>query len=104
MAIRKIPSINDEIDFKLFLIIARKNILWVILFLIIALVGAFLYLRYTYPLYETQAVIQLDVKSEANKYLTTISDQSNPTEEGMAKRVELLRSPVFLQRALPSFH
>jgi tyrosine-protein kinase Etk/Wzc len=99
MALKKIPVINDEIDLKLFSHIAKKNIIFVIIFLAIAAVGAFLYLRYTYPLYETQAVIQLDVKSEADKYLTEVTGKGKPTEEGMAKRVELLRSPVFLQRS-----
>jgi tyrosine-protein kinase Etk/Wzc len=99
MAFKKIPVINDEIDIKLFLHIARKNLIFLISFVAISLIGAFVYLRYTYPLYETQAIIQLDVKSEANKYLNALSGKETPMEEGMAKRVELLRSPVFLARA-----
>lgn len=99
MAFRKIPAINDELDIKLFLHIARKSIFYIVTFIAVAIVGAFLYLRYTYPLYETHAIIQLDVKNEADKYLNAFTDEK-PAEEGMAKRVELLRSPVFLARAL----
>jgi tyrosine-protein kinase Etk/Wzc len=98
MATRRIPVFNEEFDVKLFFHIGRRNFLYLMLFFMLAVVGAFLYLRYTYPLFETHAVIQLDVKSEANKYLSALTNQTNPAEEGMAKRVELLRSPVFLQR------
>ncbi|HOV12148.1 MAG TPA: polysaccharide biosynthesis tyrosine autokinase, partial [Bacteroidales bacterium] len=57
---------------------------------------AFLYLRYTLPLFETSAVIQIDRNDEARSMfgLTGSFEEDN----FMAKKVELIRSAVFLQR------
>jgi capsular exopolysaccharide synthesis family protein len=98
MEIKKIPAINDEFDVKLLLFTAKKNFFFVIIFLVISIVLAFLYLRYTYPEYETKTVIQLDVQNEANKFVLFQEEQA--TESDIANRIELLRSPVFLKRAL----
>lgn len=98
MEIKKIPAINDEFDVKLLLFTAKKNFLFIIIFLAISMVLAFLYLRYTYPEYETKTVIQLDVQNEANKFVLFQEEQT--TESDIANRIELLRSPVFLKRAL----
>jgi tyrosine-protein kinase Etk/Wzc len=94
--IKKISSINDELDIKLFLYIARKNIFFPIIFLIIALSGAWLYLRYTPPVYQTSAILQLGTQSQATRILPT----ANIYDDDLAKQLELLRSSVFLQRAL----
>jgi tyrosine-protein kinase Etk/Wzc len=93
---RKISSINDELDIKLFLYIARKNFLFLIVFVLIAGSGAWMYLRYTPPVYQTSTIIQLGSQSQVTKILPT----ANIYEDDMAKQIELMRSSVFLQRAL----
>ena len=98
MEIKKIPAINDEFDVKLLLFTAKKNFFYIIIFLVISLVLAFLYLRYTYPEFETKTVIQLDVQNEADKFV--LFQQEQATAGDIANRIELLRSPVFLKRAL----
>eukprot|EP00825_Cyclidium_porcatum_P003999 TRINITY_DN11860_c0_g1_i2.p1 TRINITY_DN11860_c0_g1~~TRINITY_DN11860_c0_g1_i2.p1 ORF type:complete len:765 (-),score=91.73 TRINITY_DN11860_c0_g1_i2:4-2298(-) len=98
MEIKKIPAINDDFDVKLLLFTAKKNFFYIIIFLLISLIFAFLYLRYTYPEYETKTVIQLDVQNEANKVV--LFQQEQATESDISNRIELLRSPVFLKRAL----
>jgi capsular exopolysaccharide synthesis family protein len=98
MEIKKIPAINDEFDVKLLLFTAKKNFFYIIIFLVISLVFAFLYLRYTYPEFETKTVIQLDVQNEADKFV--LFQQEQVTAGDIANRIELLRSPVFLKRAL----
>ncbi len=95
-AIKKISAINDELDIKLFLYIAKRNILFPVIFIILALSGSWLYLRYTPPIYQTSAIIQLGSQSEATRILPT----ANIYDDDMAKQIELMRSTVFLQRAL----
>ncbi|NLF42757.1 MAG: hypothetical protein GX587_08680, partial [Bacteroidales bacterium] len=92
---KKISNINDELDVKLFLYIARHNILYPIVFIIVAFCGAFLYLRYTPPVYQTSAIIQLSSENQANRILPTATIY----DDDIAKQIELLRSSVFLQRS-----
>lgn len=93
---KKISTLNDELDPKLFLYIAKRNILFLIAFVIIAIAGSFLYLRYTQPVYQTSAILQLSVEDQARRVLPTTSLQ----DDDIAKKIELLRSSVFLHRAL----
>lgn len=95
-ATKKISNINDELDIKLFFYIAKKNILFPVIFIIVAATGAWLYLRYTPPIYQTSTIIQLGSQSQATRILPT----ANIYEDDMAKQIELMRSSVFLQRAL----
>ncbi len=93
---KKISSINDELDIKLFFYIAKRNILFPVIFIIIAIAGAWLYLRYTPPIYQTSSILQLGSQSHATRILPT----ANIYDDDMAKQIELMRSSVFLQRAL----
>jgi tyrosine-protein kinase Etk/Wzc len=93
---KKISSINDELDIKLFLYIAKRNILFPIVFVILAISGAWLYLRYTPPIYQTSTTLQLGSQSQVTRILPT----ADIYEDDMAKQIELMRSTIFLQRAL----
>ena len=93
---KKISTLNDELDPKLFLYIAKRNILFLIAFVIIAIAGSFLYLRYTQPVYQTSAILQLSVDEQTRRVLPTTTLQ----DDDIAKKIELLRSSVFLNRAL----
>ncbi len=94
--LKKISTLNDELDIKLFLYIAKRNILFPIAFVILAVTGAYLYLRYTQPVFQTSAILQLSTENQASRILPT----ATLYEEDIAKQIELLRSSVFLQRAL----
>lgn len=93
---KKISNINDELDVKLFLYITKKNILFLIVFIVIALTGSFIYLRYTQPLYQASSVIQISIEDRAKNILPT---QTFFDEEDLAEKIELMRSQVFLERA-----
>jgi tyrosine-protein kinase Etk/Wzc len=95
---KKISVLNDELDVKLFIYIAKRNILFPIAFIAMAIAGSYLYLRYTPPVFQTSAILQLGGESQANRFLSTV----NIYEDDMAKQIELVRSSVFQQRALSS--
>ena len=69
MVERKISNLNDEFDLKLFLKVAKRNSAWIVLFFIISFLMAFLYLRYTYPIYEAKTVIQIALADKNSKLL-----------------------------------
>ncbi len=93
---KKISVLNDELDVKLFLYIAKKNLIFVLLLFAIAISSAYLYLRYTPPLYQASSVIQIASELEKTRILPT----AHIYEDDIARKIELLRSSVFLQRAL----
>ena len=66
---KKVSNINDEFDFKLFMHIARKNVIWLFLFLGISSTIAFFYLRYTPAIYESGATIKLSTENKASEIL-----------------------------------
>ncbi len=94
--LKKISNINDEFDAKLFLYIAKKNILFLVVFFGLAMAGSFIYIRYTPPIYQTSAILQIGSEDKARTILMTKSY----FDDDIAEQVELMRSQVFLERAL----
>lgn len=102
MAKKKISPINEEFDFKLFVTIARKNMLWFFLFMITSMGTGLLILRYTAPVYEASTILKIANENNAQNVLGISSDNkifSNDNQQ-LAGHVELIRSRVILQRAL----
>ena len=94
----RISNFSGEFELGLFIHIARRSILWVIAFFLLAWAGAFIYLRYTQPVFESTSVIQLQSSDEANKILNVNNFYEKSDE--LAEAIELLRSKVFFERVL----
>lgn len=94
---KNIPQINQDLDFKLLLHVLSKNLVWIVFLFVLGITSAFLLIRYTKPVYRAKSVIQLTSNEDAQK---NILDQSlNPyTGMNLAKEIELIKSPVFMQR------
>lgn len=93
---KPIPKINLDFDLGLLLLILRKNVLWIVLFAIIGIISTFLIIRYTNPVFLSRAEIQLTNEESANSILR--DGMVGLPEENLAKEIELLRSPVFINR------
>lgn len=98
MAKKKISNINDELDIKLFLYIAGKSLIYVILFIGIAITSSFLYLRYTYPVYSTSAVIQINYNDEEVSKILGTQNFYQEQQSELVKAKGLISSGVFLSR------
>lgn len=95
---KKIPILNEKIDPFVLWYVLKKSILLSIVIFIVSLSVAFIYLRYTPPIYKATSVIQVKNESE-NKQ--TIFDLINKKEEvNLNQTIELLRSPEFLKRTI----
>ena len=93
---KSISIINDEIDLGLLLSITRQNVLAiVILFTFFAFV-AFLYLRFTPPVYQSIATVQLGADTRTNALLNA----PNIHNQGIHQEIEYLRSPVSIKNSL----
>ena len=92
---KKITPFNDNFDTKLFGKVIRNNLPWLFLFAVIAFTMAFLYLRYTYPIYESKSIIQIALADKNSRMLLEKDLQLNTD---LPSKVELLKSSTFLER------
>ncbi len=102
MAKKKISPINEEFDFKLLVTIAKKNTMWLALFLLTAILIALLILRYTAPTYEATSVIQLSEQNNAKSVLDDVAMKNfnDQTNNKLASSIELIRSKVIIERVI----
>jgi capsular exopolysaccharide synthesis family protein len=95
MVEKKVSNLNDDFDFRLFLKVVRKNIAWIFLFFVIAFSMAFLYLRYTYPIFESKSIIQIALSDKNSRML--LGDNFS-AQRDISGKIELLKSATFLDR------
>ena len=101
MAKKKISPINEDFDFKLFFTIAKKNMFWFFLFMLLASIISFLILRYTLPTYEVFSVIKISSQDNAQNVLGINSKDGIYGEQNkIAGDIELIRSKVIVERAI----
>lgn len=62
-------NFNTYFDLRLSIYVLKKNLLWVILVIVISVLGSFLYLRYTSPIYQPDAIIQIEKSNKVNQLL-----------------------------------
>lgn len=92
-----ISNFNTELDIILLLQIFKKNLLLFIVIIVTTSIVAFIYLRYTVPLYQSQLVLQVGSKNTADQVLKVDNFEE---KEDVEKDVELLKSKFLLKRAL----
>ncbi|MBY0425263.1 MAG: hypothetical protein K2Q22_06475, partial [Cytophagales bacterium] len=93
-------SFLSNLDFIKFLIVARKNLPWLILILSFTLAASYIYNRYTKAIYESSSIIKLDIKRDNTKLLG-IGGASNDVDQSvLSGEIELLRSNLIYDLAL----
>ena len=79
----------------------RKKIIWLILILVLTNLASYLYLRWTRPVYKSNSVLKLNVKSEANILgLNAVSQNL----DDLAGEIELLKSNLFFTKVVDAAH
>lgn len=79
--------------------VVRKSLPWVILILILTSLTAYLYIRWTKPLYESESELKLDVKSDASELgLTGLAE--NNSLNIISGEIELIRSKLFFNKVI----
>ncbi len=100
MAEEYLDSGNDflsNIDFGKAKLILKKSLLWVLLIILTTNSLAYLYLRYTKPVFESESIIKLEVQSDA-AILGISNPAIGPDISGLSGEIELLRSKLFFTR------
>ncbi len=89
----------NNIDLDKIYAVLRKSIPWLVIIISITCSAAYLYVRYTKPVYESESVIKLDIQNEAS-----IIGISNPLQNsgisGLSGEIELLKSNLFFDRVV----
>lgn len=89
--------VNTNFDIDILKIVIRKNWYWLVLIATILLSSAFIYLRYTKPVYESKMLIQINNEDQGADVL----DFKNVKEEAsISREIELLRSEYLFEKAL----
>ncbi len=102
MAKKKISPINEDFDFKLFITIAKKNLLWFSLFMLVSIFTALLILRYTAPTYESSLILKIANEDQAQIVLgINAKSPINPDNVNqIAGDIELIKSKIIVDRAI----
>jgi len=98
--IRPVPFAIEGIDLSKLWVVIRNNWLWIALIFIAINLAAFIKIRYTKNLYESESVIKLDVKRDATE-LGIKGVVENKTNL-MSGEIEVIQSSLFLNRVLDS--
>ena len=89
--------INKEFEPQILLAVFKRNWLWIPLIVLLLLSGAFMYLRYTKPIYESKAIVQIGSKDQGKD---VIGLENLNTKKGLSEAVELMRSEFLFNRAI----
>jgi tyrosine-protein kinase Etk/Wzc len=94
----RLTSFSNNFEIGTIVFLFRKSLILFLLFFIISIVLAFLYIRYTPPIYESTSVIQLNVSNQAKSLLNIYSDFSEGGE--LNSEIELMRSPLLIKKTI----
>ena len=86
------------IDLEKLLSILNKSLWWIILFVVMSLSGAYLYLRYTKPIYESDSTLKLDIQKRADEVLGLKRDEN--AGNNLVGEIEIIRSQVLYEKVL----
>ena len=92
--IRLQTSSEDGIDFNTLRVVIRKNRIWLVLIFVAINTIAYLSIRYTKNVYESQSELKLDIKKEATEFgiKSVVEDQNINVVSG---EIEIIKSKLF---------
>lgn len=95
------PAITDfeGIDFEKLKVIFRKNLVWVILLILSANIAAYLTIRWTKDLYESESELKLEFKSAAPEFgFSSFVEDANINF--ISGEIELIKSKLFFSKVI----
>ncbi|MBL7876960.1 MAG: polysaccharide biosynthesis tyrosine autokinase [Cyclobacteriaceae bacterium] len=97
----KSPYTADSIDFEKLTAVFRKHLAWLILIFFATNLGAYIYIRYTKDLFESESELKLDIKRDATELgiKPLIEDQNLNIVSG---EIEQIKSKLFFSKLIDS--
>ena len=87
----------ESLDLERFWYVLKRGKFWLIGFVLICILAAYVYVRYTKPLYNSESIIKLDSESEAT-VLGLADVMSTQDRNEISGEIELIKSKLFLSR------
>ena len=101
MAKKKITPINEEFDFKLFVTIAKKNLLWFVFLMLLSIVTSLVILRYSAPIFECTSIIKIADEDNAQNVLGLNAKNGILSENNkIAGDIELIKSKIIISKVV----
>ncbi|WP_224994502.1 polysaccharide biosynthesis tyrosine autokinase [Cesiribacter sp. SM1] len=88
----------QSIDFDKLFSVLKKSLPVIVVIFLVCNMAAYLYVRYTKPLYQSNSELQLTENKPAASFGFVDSDKA--TMEGMSSEIELIKSKLFLNKVL----
>lgn len=87
----------DSFDLERFWYVLKRSKFWLLAFILLSTSLAYVYVRYTKPVYRSESTIKLDFESEAN--VLGLVDAINTQERNeISGEIELIKSRLFLSK------
>jgi tyrosine-protein kinase Etk/Wzc len=93
----------DTIDFKKLGMIISANWIWIALIFVCINAAAYLFIRYTKDVYESQSQLKLEFKSDASE-LGIANMMNDKNLNIISGEIEIIRSELFLNRVIDYSH
>ncbi len=93
-------EILNSFDFFKFLNTVKKSLVWIAIFFVVSGTLAFLAVRYTKPLFESQSVLKLDMESEATSLGLASVNYESAALNNLSGEIELLKSKLFFSKVI----
>lgn len=91
-------SILSDLDFIRFLIVAQKNLHWILLFFVVCLGVSYMYLRYTKSIYQSKSLIKYDIKQMSPAFNQDQASMDNYAH--LAGEIEFIKSNVIYEQVI----
>ena len=90
----RLTNFSQDFELGLFVHLAQKSFIWIVLFFVLAFASSIIYLRYTQPVYDAASVLQLKESNRANQVL----DLEQINDKGdISADIEIIRSKEFIK-------
>jgi capsular exopolysaccharide synthesis family protein len=93
----RLTNFSQEFEFGLFIYIVKKSMIWIVMIIGLFLFIAFLYIRYTIPIFQADTIIQLSRNNTAKKVLNVGQLYEDASLSG---EVELIQSKFLIRKAI----
>lgn len=90
--------INTDFNIQILRTVLRRSWYWIIIFPVLLLTLGYFYLRYSIPIYESAAVIQIQENDQGKEILALENVGGN--KNTLSKNIELLKSPILFESAV----
>lgn len=95
------PTLTEGIDLEKLRIIFRKNLIWLAAIIMVCNLSAYLYLRWTKSVFESESELKLDVKQDPSEFgLKNLAEDQNLNI--ISGEIEQIRSRLFINRVIDS--